>query len=64
LGGGARAAQQYLAGGHVDRMDLHVVPVLLGSGERMFNDVGDNMHGLRLVQTVVAPGVVHLRFAR
>jgi len=64
LGGGARAAQQYLAGGHVDRMDLHVVPVLLGSGERMFNDVGDNMHGLHLVQTVAAPGVVHLRFAR
>jgi dihydrofolate reductase len=64
LAGGARIAQQYLAGGHVDRMDLHMVPILLGSGERLFNDVGDNMYGLRLQQTVPASDVIHLRFAR
>lgn len=64
LAGGARAAQQYLAAGRVDEMNLHVVPILLGSGERLFNDVGDELHGLRLVRTVNAPGVVHLRFER
>jgi len=64
LAGGARIAQQYLAEGHVDEMNLHVVPILLGSGERLFNDVGDHMHGLQLVRTVEAPGVIHLRFAR
>ena len=64
LAGGARAAQQYLAAGHVDEMSLHVVPVLLGSGERLFNDVGDDLHGMRLVRTVNAPGVIHLLFKR
>lgn len=64
LGGGARAAQQYLAAGHVDQMDIHVVPVLLGSGERLFNDVGENLHGLHLVETIPTRDVIHLRFSR
>jgi dihydrofolate reductase len=64
LGGGARAAQQYLAAGLVDRMDLHVVPTLLGSGARLFEHVGDDLHGLTLVRTVATPDVVHLKFAQ
>jgi dihydrofolate reductase len=64
LAGGARAAQQYLAAGLVDEMQLHVVPVLLGGGERLFERVGTDLHGLELAQTVAAPGVTHLRFAR
>jgi dihydrofolate reductase len=63
LAGGARAAQQYLAAGLVDEMQLHVVPMLLGAGERLFDRV-DDLQGLALVQTVAAPGVVHLKFAR
>jgi len=64
LGGGAKAAQQYLAAGLVDEMTLSVVPILLGSGERLFERVGTDLHGLSLVRTVAAPGVVHLGFAR
>ena len=64
LGGGASAARQYLAAGLVDQMDISLAPVLLGSGERLFDGVGDDLHGLVLVRTVVAPGVVHLRLAR
>jgi len=64
LAGGARAAQQYLAAGLVDEMDINLVPTLLGSGERLFESVGDNLHGLELVRTVAAPKVVHLKFAR
>jgi len=63
LSGGARAAQQYLAAGLVDEMQLHLVPALLGGGERLFENVG-NLHGLVLVETVAAPNVTHLRFAR
>ena len=37
LGGGAEAARQYLGAGLVDDMEIHVVPVLLGSGERLFD---------------------------
>src|SRR5258706_1654402 len=64
LAGGAKAAQQYLCAGLVDEMELHVAPTLLGSGERLFDGVGDDLHGLTLVRTIAAPKVVHLRFAR
>jgi dihydrofolate reductase len=64
LGGGAQAAQQYLAAGLVDEMEIHLVPILLASGERLFERVGTNPHGLKLVRTVATPEVVHLKFAR
>ncbi len=64
LAGGASAAQQYLAAGLVDEMEISVVPTLLGSGERLFARVGDDLHGLELVRTVAAPKVTHLKFAR
>jgi dihydrofolate reductase len=64
LAGGANAAQQYLAAGLVDEMEINLVPALLGSGERLFDGVGDDLHGLDLVRTVAAPKVTHLKFAR
>jgi dihydrofolate reductase len=64
LAGGAKAAQQYLAAGLVDEMEINLVPTLLGSGERLFEGAGDNLHGLELVRTVAAPKVTHLQFAR
>ncbi len=64
LGGGASVAQQYLAAGLVDEMEINLVPTLLGSGERLFEGVGDDLHGLRLVKTVATPTVTHLRFTR
>ena len=64
LAGGANAAQQYLAAGLVDEMEINLVPTLLGSGERLFDGVGDDLHGLELVRTVAAPKVTHLKFAR
>ena len=64
LRGGASVANQYLAAELVDDMELDLVPTLLGSGERPFDDIGDGMHGLRLVRTIAARDVVHLEFAR
>jgi dihydrofolate reductase len=60
LGGGADSINQYLAAGLVDEIELHVVPVLLGGGKRLFEGVGD----LRLEQlrAVEAPGVTHLKY--
>jgi dihydrofolate reductase len=63
LAGGARVAQEYLNAGLVDEMMLHVVPTLLGGGERLFDTV-DDLHGLALVETIAAPDVVHLKFAK
>ena len=64
LAGGAKAAQQYLAAGLVDEMEINLAPTLLGSGERLFDGVGDDLHGLELVRTVATPRVTHLKFAR
>lgn len=61
LGGGAEVINQYLAAGLVDEIELHVVPILLGDGARLFDGVDA---GLRLeqVRAVEAPGVAHLRY--
>ena len=64
LAGGAKAAQQYLAAGLVDEMELNVVPTLLGSGERLFEGIGDDLHGLELVRTIATLKVTHLKFSR
>lgn len=40
LGGGANVVQQYLAAGLVDEFELHVVPILLGDGERLLDNIG------------------------
>jgi dihydrofolate reductase len=60
LGGGASVAQQYLAAGLVDEVELHIVPVLLGEGERLLENVGDlRLEQLRVVE---APGVTHVKY--
>lgn len=64
LGGGANTAQQYLVAGLIDEMELHLVPVLLGSGERLFDGVGQDLHGLELARTIATDKVIHLKFAR
>ena len=64
LAGGAKAAAQYLQAGLVDEMEINLVPILLGSGERLFQGTGDNLHGLELVRVVTQPKVTHLKFLR
>ena len=61
LAGGAEVAQQYLAAGLIDELLLNVVPVLLGSGTRLFENLGDVAKiGLEQVRVVEAPDVAHL----
>src|SRR2546429_37018 len=62
LGGGASVAQQYLAAGLLDEIVVSVVPILLGGGARLFENVGDAK--LEQVESVEAPGVTHIRYAR
>jgi dihydrofolate reductase len=38
--GGAQVIQQYLAAGLLDELELHFVPVLLGGGARLFDNLG------------------------
>jgi dihydrofolate reductase len=62
LWGGAQAIQQYMAAGLVDELELHVVPVLLGDGERLFDNLGDTEPQLEQVRAVDAPRVTHLKY--
>jgi len=64
LGGGASVAQQYLAAGLLDEMVISLVPILLGSGARLFDDLGDAVPKLEQVEAVGAPGVTHIRYVR
>jgi dihydrofolate reductase len=64
LAGGANVAQQYLRAGLVDEMEIHLVPILLGGGERLFENTGTDFHGLELVRAVPTTRVTHLKFAR
>lgn len=45
-------------------MEINLVPVLLGGGERLFEGLGDELHGLELVRTVATRKVTHLKFAK
>jgi len=62
LAGGASVAQQYLAAGLLDEIVVSVVPILLGGGTRLFENVGDAK--LEQVESVEAPGVTHIRYIR
>ena len=62
LGGGANVAQQYLKAGLVDEMQIHLVPVILGAGARLFDTLGDAEIGLECIRVVEAPGVTHLTY--
>ncbi|MDQ3937649.1 MAG: dihydrofolate reductase family protein [Chloroflexota bacterium] len=61
IGGGADVINQYLAAGLVDELELHVVPILLGGGARLFAGVGPNVR-LEPLRVVEAPGVAHLKY--
>ncbi|HEU5044382.1 MAG TPA: dihydrofolate reductase family protein [Nocardioidaceae bacterium] len=62
LWGGAQVANQYLAAGLLDELELHVVPVLPGSGARLFDNLGDAEVQFEQVRAAEAPGVAHLKY--
>jgi dihydrofolate reductase len=60
IAGGADIAQQYLAAGLLDELQIHVVPLLLGSGVRLF-EVAPQAE-LEQTRVVHSPAVTHLRY--
>jgi dihydrofolate reductase len=62
LAGGAGVARQYLAAGLLDELQVHVVPVLLGGGVRLFDDSLPAPVELEAERVVASPAVTHLRF--
>jgi dihydrofolate reductase len=58
--GGASIIQQYLKAGLVDELRLHIAPVLLGRGTRLFDDKDEQVTVVESVSISKTPGAVHL----
>lgn len=64
LGGGADVAQRYLRAGLIDEMEIHVVPVLLGGGSRLFENVGSGPAAYRCVGLMSSTAAAHYSYVR
>lgn len=62
VAGGANVIQQALAAGLVDELQVHVVPVLLGAGTRLFDHLGPQPIELERGRVIDSPAVTHLRY--
>jgi len=60
IAGGASTVNQYLGAGLLDELYLHIVPVVLGGGERILAGVGDPK--LEPVEVIASPAVTHVRY--
>jgi dihydrofolate reductase len=60
VAGGASAINQCLAAGLLDELYLHIVPIVLGGGERLLREVGDPK--LEPVKVVASPLVTHIKY--
>lgn len=62
IAGGANVVQQYLAAGLIDEIDLHVVPLIIGAGARLFDNLNGTDIKLEPIRSIEAPGVTHLKY--
>jgi dihydrofolate reductase len=60
--GGANIMRQYLKAGLLDEMHIHLAPVLLGGGIRLFEGLDPEGIELRRLSSIETPGATHLRF--
>lgn len=58
--GGADTIRQTIRAGLLDELEVHMTPLILGAGARLFEDLGDAR--FELVRAVDAPGVTHMRY--
>ena len=63
IAGGADVVQQYLRAGLIDEMELHVVPMLLGGGARLFENTDGRQAGYECVRVLASASVCHYKYA-
>jgi dihydrofolate reductase len=59
---GAELTQSLLRAGVLDELEIHLVPVLLGAGRRLFEHLGPEHIELERVRVIAGEGVTHLRY--
>lgn len=62
IAGGANTIQQFIEAGLVDELQLHIVPLLLGGGVRLFDHLGGKQIQLESTRVIESPSVTHLKF--
>jgi dihydrofolate reductase len=62
IAGGANAIQQFIEAGLVDEIQIHLAPVLLGDGVRLFERIGAEQVELECTRVIDSPRVTHLRY--
>ena len=60
VAGGASAIQQYMKSGLLDELQIHISPILLHGGTRLF----ENLEGVKLekIRVIDSPSVTHIKF--
>jgi dihydrofolate reductase len=64
LAGGGQIVSQYLAAGLLDEIHVHVAPVILGGGPRLFDAPGLEKVELEPVEVLASPRTTHIRYRR
>jgi dihydrofolate reductase len=59
---GADVARQFLKRGLIDEVSIHVVPVLFGSGTRLFEELDSQHISLEIIQVLQTAEAIHMRF--
>jgi dihydrofolate reductase len=62
VAGGANVAQQLLAAGFIDELQIHIAPMLLGDGVRLFDGFGPDSVQLEGIRAIHSPAVTHLKY--
>lgn len=60
--GGADTIQQFLNAGAVDEFTIHIAPVFLGSGIRLFDGIDSNNYDIRVVEVISSTLTTHLSY--
>ncbi|MEV8313658.1 dihydrofolate reductase family protein [Streptomyces sp. NPDC059900] len=64
IGGGAATVQQFLRARLIDELHLVVVPLLVGRGERLLDNVADGIDGYRVTELISSATATHARLVR
>jgi dihydrofolate reductase len=62
VAGGANVVQQYLRDGLIDEMQIHIAPLLLGDGVRLFDELGAERPVVEVTRVIESPAVTHIRY--
>jgi dihydrofolate reductase len=62
IAGGANTVRQFIEAGLIDELQIHLAPLLLGAGVRLFEHTGPEQVQLESTRVIDSPKVTHLRY--